>query len=101
MVGNMLLLMFARQLESPFIFTVIILLNFYVAIFYPLTIFFKIIRMHKFFAPATALLFTSGYYMIAGFYDDALNTSLFLQFLLNLFSISLAFIMRYQSSPQD
>lgn len=101
MIANLLMLMFARQLESSFVFTVIILLNFFIAVFYPLTILFKMIRMNRFFAPATALLFTSGYYMIAGLYDNAFNTSLFLQFLLNLFSISLAFIMRYQTSAQE
>jgi len=101
LVANLLLLMFARQIEAPVFFIIIILLNFFITVSYPVLLVFGMLKLNKYLTLAVSLLLTSILFYILITVNQSLNTALFILFLLNIISISTAFINRLKNSSTE
>lgn len=96
LIANLLLLMFARQIDSPLLFLIIILVNFFICTFYPVVLLINMLKMNKYIALAISFLLTSIVFYVLNTTSESLNTGLFILFFINLFSISVAFVNRYR-----
>ncbi len=94
LVANLILLMFARQIDSPVFFLIIILINFFIAMSYPIILLVGMLKMNRYIGLAVSFLLTSIVFYILNTASESLNTGLFILFFINLFSVSLAFVKR-------
>lgn len=94
LVANLVMLMFANQIDSPLLYIIIILLNFFVAVSYPVLLLIRKMRLNKYLTLAVSFLLTSILFFILNTVNQSLNTALFILFLLNLGSITTAFVNR-------
>lgn len=98
LVANLVLLMFARQLEIPLLFIIIVLLNFFITVSYPTLLILRALNMNRYLSLAVAFLLTSILFYILNTVNQSLNTALFILFLMNVVAISIAFVNRYRNS---
>ncbi len=96
LVANLLMLMFARQIDSPILFLIIILLNFLITTSYPLILVLGKLKVNKYLILALSFLLTAVLFYIISTVTESLNTALFMLFFMNLASITIAFVNRYR-----
>jgi hypothetical protein len=101
LVANLILLMFARKIDSPVIFLIIILVNFFIAAYYPLYLLLSLLKLNKYIILAISFLLTAVLFYLLSNLNETLNTALFYLFIINLISISIAFINRLRKSGTE
>ena len=94
LVVNLVMLMFANQIDSPLVYIIIILLNFFIAVSYPVLLLLSKMKLNKYLTLAVSFLLTSILFYILNNVNQSLNTALFILFLLNLGAITTAFVNR-------
>jgi len=94
LVVNLVMLMFANQIDAPLLYIIIILLNFFIAVSYPVLLLLSKMRLNKYLTLAVSFLLTSILFYILNTVNQSLNTALFILFLMNLGSITTAFVNR-------
>lgn len=101
LVANLVLLMFARQIDSPMLFLIIILLNFFVTASYPLILILGKLKVNKYLIFALSFLLTAVLFYLTSTVTESLNTALFILFFMNLASVTIAFVNRYRVQPVE
>jgi hypothetical protein len=86
--------MFANKTDIPVLFLIIVLLNFFITVSYPALLILDLLKMNKYLTLAVSFLLTAILFYVISTVNDSLNTALFILFILNLASITVAFVNR-------
>src|SRR6187402_2699258 len=92
LVANLIMLMFANKIDLPILFISIVLLNFFIASLYPIFLILSKLKVGRYLSLASSFLLTAILFYIISTVNDSINTALFILFLINIFSISVAFV---------